>query len=206
MFLYSHRSDTSIKWNSRQPNLGEYSINSNIILFSSSASPPTEKQTALPFEIELTDRPTPKTFFSALQTTKLTMCTCRAYTYRWCRYGHAKFESASVCLAARLCLRSKCQERIINGNPDVVRDFPVIDEVCAICEPEKAKLMEDEKKWAERLEREENARRAQEKRAKEKERLAKEAKDADACVAFAQPSLEVFPHASDFELPETQNR
>lgn len=74
------------------------------------------------------------------------MCTCNAFTYRKCRYAHAKFEPVTVCLAARLRLRAKCQERIVNGHPNRVRYFPIIDATCELCFPEEARLEEEQKK------------------------------------------------------------
>ncbi|KAI0539388.1 hypothetical protein GGR58DRAFT_238430 [Xylaria digitata] len=76
------------------------------------------------------------------------MCTCNAFTYRSCRYSHSKFEPVSVCLAVRLGLRERCQQRIVNGHPDIVRAWPVISGTCNVCFPEKAKAEEEEKKKA----------------------------------------------------------
>ncbi|KAK5636558.1 hypothetical protein RRF57_012270 [Xylaria bambusicola] len=74
------------------------------------------------------------------------MCNCYAYIYRSCRWGHCKFESVDTCLSARLGLREKCRERIINGNPDVVRDFPFCDGICDVCHPQEAKAEQEELK------------------------------------------------------------
>ncbi|KAI1185873.1 hypothetical protein F5B17DRAFT_432143 [Nemania serpens] len=109
------------------------------------------------------------------------MCTCNAFTFRTCRIGHAKFEPVSVCLAARLGLRAKCQERIVNGNPNRVRDFPFVNETCDWCFPVRA-----------RAEKEEKERVVEEQREKDKLSIA-------SSPALLSPSFEFFA-ASDFEL------
>ncbi|KAI1753185.1 hypothetical protein F4782DRAFT_529916 [Xylaria castorea] len=124
------------------------------------------------------------------------MCTCNAFTYRSCRYGHAKFEPVAVCLAARLGLRAKCQERIVNGNPDIVRAWPVIDGICDVCCPNEAKAEEEEKRTAEKTKKDEEER--DKKEQKERERKV----DKSSFPTFTQPPLEIFPSASDFEVPE----
>jgi hypothetical protein len=80
----------------------------------------------------------------------ITMCTCKAYTYRSCRWGHAKFEAETVCFLARIGLREKCQERIINGHPDIPRHFPIVDGICDVCHPREAQAEEEAKKRAEK--------------------------------------------------------
>ncbi|GAW25353.1 hypothetical protein SAMD00023353_0500810 [Rosellinia necatrix] len=116
------------------------------------------------------------------------MCTCNAFTYRSCRYWHARFEPVDVCLAARLGLREKCQERIVNGRPDRPRAFPVIDDICDVCFPGQARAEQEEKERA------------------EAEKKEKEAREVDNTPAFAHPALELFPSASDFEMPEGGSR
>lgn len=98
------------------------------------------------------------------------MCTCNAFLYRSCRrWEHAKFEMVHICLAARLGLREQCcQTRIINGNPDIPRDFPYVDGICGVCYPVEAQLEEEEKKRAEKEE--EMARKKAEKEAKAKQK------------------------------------
>ncbi|KAI1269844.1 hypothetical protein F5Y18DRAFT_422799 [Xylariaceae sp. FL1019] len=76
------------------------------------------------------------------------MCTCNAYTYASCPKGHCKFESVSTCLSARLGLRDKCQEVIVNGKEGKLRAWPVIDGTCPECFPEKAAEEQKQKKEA----------------------------------------------------------
>ncbi|KAI1434928.1 hypothetical protein GGR50DRAFT_694584 [Xylaria sp. CBS 124048] len=77
------------------------------------------------------------------------MCTCKAFKYRSCKYEHSTFVAVDVCLAARLCLREKCQERIINGTPDRLRGWPSIDGICHVCFPKEAAAEQEAKKKAE---------------------------------------------------------
>ncbi|KAI0414034.1 hypothetical protein F5X98DRAFT_378176 [Xylaria grammica] len=93
------------------------------------------------------------------------MCTCNAFTYASCRYSHSKFEPVSVCFLARIGLRQKCQERIVNGHPDIVRAWPVISGTCDVCFPEKAKAEEEERKRA--LKEEEKSRKEAERKRRE---------------------------------------
>lgn len=102
------------------------------------------------------------------------MCTCNAFSYRSCQYGHCRFEPVDVCLAARLGVRDKCQERIINGKEGLTRAWPTIDEICPFCFPEKAV-------------------------AEEKKKTQKREADGTTYSAFSEPSMELFPSASDFE-------
>ncbi|KAH8162897.1 hypothetical protein CIB48_g5352 [Xylaria polymorpha] len=126
------------------------------------------------------------------------MCTCNAFTYRSCRYGHAKFELVTVCLAARLGLRPRCpQVRIINGHPDIVRAFPEIDGICDVCFPKEAKAEEEAKKKAEEI------KKVTEEKAKKEQKEKEDEADKSSFPTFIQPSLEAFPSASDLELPET---
>lgn len=86
-----------------------------------------------------------------------------------------------MCLAARLGLRAKCQERIVNGNPNRVRAFPVVNETCDLCYPAKARAEKEEKERAA-------------KRRREKDKLS-----IDSFPAFLSPCFAFFV-ASDFEL------
>ncbi|KAI1132632.1 hypothetical protein F5Y10DRAFT_197750 [Nemania abortiva] len=87
------------------------------------------------------------------------MCTCKAYKFRSCWYEHAKFEPVSVCFLARIGLRAKCQERIVNGHPEIPRHFPIIDETCDVCYPAQARREEQERKAQKSLKKEENEKR-----------------------------------------------
>ncbi|KAI1426317.1 hypothetical protein F5Y12DRAFT_794542 [Xylaria sp. FL1777] len=125
------------------------------------------------------------------------MCTCDAFIYGSCRFEHCKFEDVSVCLAARLGLREKCQQqRIVNGHPHIIRCFPIIDGTCNVCHPEKAKAEEEEKKRIEKEEKEK--RKIAEKEEKKKRKIAeREQREKDAqeeglpvsCMSF----LDMFP-------------
>ncbi|KAI1281701.1 hypothetical protein F5Y07DRAFT_353463, partial [Xylaria sp. FL0933] len=99
------------------------------------------------------------------------MCTCNAFTYRSChRWQHCKYEPVSVCLTVRAGLRAKCQERIVNGHPDIVRCYPLIEGICEVCYPEKAAAEAEENKRVE--EEEETKRKIAEKERKEQEEKA----------------------------------
>ncbi|KAI0449158.1 hypothetical protein F5B21DRAFT_62973 [Xylaria acuta] len=124
------------------------------------------------------------------------MCTCNAFTYISCRYGHAKFEPVSVCLTARLGLRAKCQERIVNGNPDIVRAWPVISGICDVCFPVKAKAEEEERRREEKIKKEE------EERIKKEQKQREDEADKSSFPTFIHPPLEIFSSASGFEVPE----
>ncbi|KAI1115491.1 hypothetical protein F5Y14DRAFT_130699 [Nemania sp. NC0429] len=111
------------------------------------------------------------------------MCTCNAFNFRHCRHAHAKFEPVSVCLTARLGLRAKCQERIVNGNPNRVRDFPVVDEFCNICYPARSRAESEEKK----------------RKAREQRQMERDMSSINYLVAFFSPCFAFFA-APDFEL------
>ncbi|KAI2642147.1 hypothetical protein GGS21DRAFT_487003 [Xylaria nigripes] len=113
------------------------------------------------------------------------MCTCNAFTYRSCKWEHSTFVPVSVCLAARLGLREKCQERIVNGKPDRMRAWPSIDGICHVCHPEEAVAEQEAKKIAEA-----------EKKEKEDVMIEK------IYSAVVSPPLESFCSVSDFEAPE----
>ncbi|KAI0805001.1 hypothetical protein GGR55DRAFT_310467 [Xylaria sp. FL0064] len=108
------------------------------------------------------------------------MCTCNAFTYRSChRWQHCKYQPVSVCLVARAGLRAKCQERIVNGHPDIVRCYPLIEGICEVCYPKKAAAEAEEKKRIEQEE--ETKRKIAEKERKEQEEKAPAAVTPPAC-------------------------
>ncbi|KAI1330605.1 hypothetical protein F5Y16DRAFT_338893 [Xylariaceae sp. FL0255] len=88
------------------------------------------------------------------------MCTCNAYTYGSCKWGHCRFESVSTCLQARLGLK-ECQARIVNGKEGELRAWPVIPGICAVCFPKEAAAEAEEKQQKEQKKVEEATKKVQ---------------------------------------------
>ncbi|CAJ2511975.1 Uu.00g076000.m01.CDS01 [Anthostomella pinea] len=76
------------------------------------------------------------------------MCTCEAFKFRSCPYGHDKFENESICLATRLGWKECPYQVITNGSKERSKGWPVIDGICSVCFPEEAAAEEKEKKAA----------------------------------------------------------
>jgi hypothetical protein len=94
-----------------------------------------------------------------------------------------------VCLAARLRIREKCQERIVNGKEGHTRAWPEIEGICSYCFPDEAAAEEKRKMEGERK-----------KQAVEQKK--EDEADTTSHPALVEPALESFPFASDFEVTE----
>ncbi|KAI1337271.1 hypothetical protein F5Y15DRAFT_390794 [Xylariaceae sp. FL0016] len=80
---------------------------------------------------------------SPSRTTK--MCECSAFYYAKCKRSCIKFVPTKTCLIPKLGLGEKCIQKIVNGNPNVPRDFPTTDDICSACYPHEANVQEEER-------------------------------------------------------------
>ncbi|KAI1084750.1 hypothetical protein F5B20DRAFT_576070 [Whalleya microplaca] len=68
------------------------------------------------------------------------MCTCEAFEYRRCKYGHVIFLNRIECWQKKLGLigNSYHPSHITNSGPKRLHDYPLIDLACPDCDPEGA--------------------------------------------------------------------
>ncbi|KAI5926056.1 hypothetical protein F4810DRAFT_657322 [Camillea tinctor] len=70
------------------------------------------------------------------------MCSCNAFYYKSCRKAHVKFVQVSTCFSVRIGWKTYCPCRILNGDTEQTRTFPVVDEQCPQCAARKAEKAE----------------------------------------------------------------